>query len=128
MNVQEWDRQHLWRYRAHTWRVIDGDTFVALPDVGFDGGAFPRIRILDYNATERFAPGGPEATIALVKALNDYGVTTAFNAWPLRIESKIRERVVEGTKSFDRYVAQVWVVAPDGLMTDVRYLLDGYTT
>jgi hypothetical protein len=121
--VEQWDREHLWRYRSHVWRIIDGDTFVALPDVGFDGAAFPRIRLLNYDAAERYAEGGGEATAALSYALNRYGLVTSRNAWPLRIESKIRERVVEGTKSFDRYLATVWVVDPHGGMADVREIL-----
>jgi endonuclease YncB( thermonuclease family) len=101
------------------WRVIDGDTFVALPDVGFDGGAFPRIRIADFDAPEMGEVNGMTARDRLWFALE----RNTPEPWPLRIESLIRQRVVEGTKSFDRYVARVWWVDDVGEMVDIREML-----
>lgn len=118
-DVERWDRAHLYRFRAYPWRVVDGDTFVALPDVGFDGAAFPHIRLLDYSAPEKYATGGLDAMERIDVALH---LNTAVK-WPLRIESKLRETVVEGVKTFARYVATVWVVRPDGTMVDIRTIL-----
>lgn len=117
MNVAEWDRQHLWRFRARLFRPVDGDTFVAMPDCGFRIAGMPHIRILDFWAPELRQEGGLEARARLAVALTEW---EGVHDWPIRIESKIRERVVTETTSFERYIATVWVVDGSGEMTDVR--------
>lgn len=46
-------------------RVIDGDTFIAKIDVGFDFAATQRIRLMSCDMPERHKPGGREATLRL---------------------------------------------------------------
>lgn len=119
MNAQEWDRQNLFRFRARVWRIIDGDTFVALPDCGFDVSAFPHIRIKNVFAPELHQIGGTDAKIKLRNVLYQ----SDDEAWPLRIESELRVTVVQGVKSFARYVAYVYVVKNSQLVS-VEDLLD----
>ncbi len=119
-DVERWDREHLYRFRAYPWRSIDGDTFVALPSCGFDMAAFPHIRLLGVFAPEMSDPDGPAARERLWSALHAYPEVAS---WPLRIESTLRVRVVEDTKSFDRYVARVWVVTPSGRMQPIEELI-----
>lgn len=127
MAASAWDREHLWRFRARFHRGIDGDTFVALVDCGFGVAALPHIRIADLNAPELDTEQGVMARIHLGNALMTSQPVMAQDVptWPLRIESRQRERVIEGVKSFDRYVATVWVVQQDGTAVDVRELLPG---
>ena len=120
MTAGEWDRAHLWRFRARCFRPIDGDTFVAIADVGFGAAALPHIRIAGFHAPERGEIGAMLATADLIDALTAQDDTWP---WPLRIESKMRETVISPVKSFERYVATVWLVMPDGSMTDVRDIL-----
>lgn len=118
--AMQWDRQHLWRFRARYFRDVDGDTFVALPDCGFDGAALPHIRIEGLWKPESWQEGGRFATDDLRRALTE---NLIYDTWNLRIESKMRETVISPVKTFHRYVATVWVVRPNGLMVDVRSIL-----
>jgi endonuclease YncB( thermonuclease family) len=61
------------RYRVRVERVIDGDTFVGIVDVGFRATLTLPIRIFGINAPEHTAPGGPEATAALTELLTRAG-------------------------------------------------------
>jgi endonuclease YncB( thermonuclease family) len=76
-------------------RVVDGDTYDVEVDVSHLNPEQPvwrgRIRCAYYNAPERKAVGGPEATAALMELLTQA---------PLRIETKGRDdwkRVVAET-------------------------------
>lgn len=117
MTPDGFDRTHLWRFRAQALRIIDGDTFVALVDSGFYGRHEVHIRIADLNAPEMSQPGGADARIRLVTALG--WLTTG---WPLRIVTQQRETVVSEVRSFERYVATVYVMDA-GNLVDVRTLL-----
>jgi hypothetical protein len=121
MNVAEWDREHLWRFRARLFRPVDGDTFVALPDCGFSIAGMPSIRIRDLWAREMNQPGGPEDAARLAAAM---GMPRFWSRkeWPLRIISLQKVTVVTETKSFDRYVCDVFVDV-NGVGIDVKRLL-----
>jgi len=114
------DRSFLWHYRARVERVIDGDTFVALVDLGFRAAAMPHIRIHNLFAPEKGTPEGLGATIKLTAVLHD--VVPSWD-WPLRIVSLQRETVVAEVTSFERWVADVFVVQHDGALTNVTELL-----
>lgn len=118
MTAEAWDRASLWRFRAKPIRVIDGDSLIVLCDCGFYGRHEARIRIADLWAPERNEPGGSEATARLAAAL-----AADAAEWPLRIVSRQRETVVSEVRSFERYVADVYVVQPDGSLKDVRELV-----
>lgn len=113
------DRTSLWRYRAMPLRVIDGDTLVVLCDTGFRGRHEAHIRIAGLNAPELHQEGGIDARRALDAVIFD---RTVHMEWPLRIISQQRETVVSETRSFERYVADVYVVCGDGLR-DVKDML-----
>lgn len=118
MTAEAWDRASLWRFRAKPIRVIDGDSLIVLCDCGFYGRHEARIRIADLWAPERNEPGGSEATARLAAALDADAAD-----WPLRIVSRQRETVVSEVRSFERYVADVYVVGAGGELADVRSLL-----
>lgn len=116
MMVNEFDRAYLWRFRALPLRVIDGDTFVALVDCGFYGRHEVHIRIADLDAPELSQPGGTEARLRLMNAI---GWQTG---WPLRVVTQQRETIVSEVRSFERYVATVYVMEANDLV-NVRTLL-----
>lgn len=105
------DRTLLWRFRAQLLRVLDGDSCRLLCDTGFGGRHEVAIRLLGFSAPERYQAGGPEATQRLHDAL-----ARGVGEWPLRVATLQRETVVSEVRSFERYVAQVWVAAPEGLL------------
>lgn len=117
--IDTFDRAMLWRFRARLHRPIDGDTFVALADCGFRVAAMPHIRIAGLDAVEAWHPGGDDARARLATALTPFGISE----WPLRIVSRQRETVVSEVRSFERYVADVFVVRHDGTLVDVCEVL-----
>lgn len=46
----------MYSYRAHVDRIIDGDTFEAVVDVGFYHSCRQRFRLMGYNAPETRGP------------------------------------------------------------------------
>lgn len=116
MEAAGWDRLHLWRYRA-VWlpaEYMDGDTFTALPDQGYDGRRQVRVRLDDLWMPELSAPGGVDAMIALQDVLS-----RGQGKWPLRIVSKQRETVISEVRSFERFVSDVFYVDAAGELRDV---------
>jgi endonuclease YncB( thermonuclease family) len=117
MNTTDFDKQSLWHFRAYVVRVIDGDTFVAMCDTGFWGRYEAHIRINGVAAPEIDADGGIAAQMWLRANLpNGIG-------WPLRIVTLQRERAGSEIRSFERFVANVFVVRPDGSLQDLNVLL-----
>lgn len=117
MTPEEFDA-HLWHYRAQVIRIIDGDTCVVLADTGFHGRHEVHIRIADLNAPELNAPGGAEARVKLVTTLGWLTV-----GWPLRVATRRRETVLTEVTSFERYVADLYVLDGGGNLVNVRDVL-----
>jgi micrococcal nuclease len=116
--VEVFDRQRLWRYRATLVRVIDGDTLVALVDTGFFGRHEVHVRIAGLFAPEMGSEGGNAARDALSRALEPKTFP-----WELRVTTKQRETIVSEVRSFERYVGDVSVVTDTGTLVDVKDLL-----
>lgn len=119
MNATDWDRGSLWRYRGRTVRVIDGDTAVVEVDTGYNGRHEVHVRIADLNAPELHQPGGFQAQVRLQLAI---GWLT--NGWPLRVVSRQRETVVSEVRSFERYVADIYLLDAGGDLINVREVLE----
>lgn len=73
-------------YPAVVNRVIDGDTFVAVADVGLETYPFIAVRIAGVNTPESWEPEGDPATVFLMKLILDqplYVKTTgrSFSRW-----------------------------------------------
>jgi endonuclease YncB( thermonuclease family) len=117
ISTDVFDRSFLWRYRAQVLRVIDGDTVVLLADTGFHGRHEVNVRIADLNAPELNEPGGQAARVRLVTALGWLTV-----GWPLRVVTRQRETVVSEVRSFERYVADLFVME-EGKLVNVREVL-----
>lgn len=119
MNAREWDRAHLYQYRARLLRVIDGDTALLLVDCGFYGRHETRVRLFGIRAPELHAAGGLEAKQRLERALSQ--ATTG--EWPLRLISTQRERIVAEQTTFERYVGWIWIETPDGALHSIEAVL-----
>lgn len=103
-------------YRARAWKVTDGDTFVAMIDVGFEDFARRKIRLHGINAPEVHGEtkvAGEAAADALIGFLTTGGGAVHWKrgmaipeeeAWPLLL------RTYRDDRSFERWVADVWVV------------------
>jgi endonuclease YncB( thermonuclease family) len=93
-------------YVARLERVLDGDTFDMLIDLGFGCFAKVHIRVLDYNAPELSTP---------------HGVDSRYLAEAIFSETKqITVRTYKDARSFERWLAEVfvdgvkWSVAMEG--------------
>ena len=123
MTPEEFDRAHLWRFRATALRAIDAATVVVLADTGFGGRHEVRVRLQGIDAPESGTGAGKVATAWLDRYLNS---VFQPKRWELRVETTQRETVVAETRSFERYVGRVWVaVDADGPLVDLASLLVG---
>lgn len=116
MNAADFDRG-LWVYRAYVLRIIDGDTFTAMLDLGCFVRFEAHIRIAGFNAPELPTPEGVTARTRLLAELPG-GI-----GWPLRIVSKQRETVFSQVHSFERLVCDVWLLQSDGSLKDLKEAL-----
>jgi len=99
-------------YRATLVRAVDGDTYVVRVALGFETERIVTVRLKDYDAPERYTVMGPAATAFAEGQLN---------AGPFLIRP-------DGTRSFTRWVAEVWaggkplgpVLVAQGLARRVR--------
>lgn len=90
-------------YRAAFARVIDGDTFVAKVDLGFNVFCNVTVRLYGVDAYEHNKPGGPEATAFLSR----------YIATPLLLRSH------KDQQSFARWVCEVFVYNGNGTWKDL---------
>ena len=112
----------LYNYSAEVIRVIDGDTFKALVDLGMGSFTMPTIRLMDVQCPERGKPGFDEATNFAVSKL--MGVDRIFL-------SSIKK------DSWKRWLAYVWIPTPEHPLTvswslmetfNVELIREGYAT
>ena len=117
MGADAWDRAYLWRFRAKPLRVIDGDGILVLADTGFHGRHEVNIRIADLNAPELHTQEGHDAKMRLEEAIGWQ------SGWPLRVVTRQRETVVSEVRSFERFVADVFLIGAGGDLVNVREVL-----
>lgn len=93
-------------FRAFGLRTHDGDTFTALIDVGFNIIFTNDIRVSGINAPEIVGTTGD--VLARARAARNYlnGLTQGE---PLLLDTYLAHQVMQ--KSFERYVARVFVTA-----------------
>lgn len=87
-------------YNATCDRVIDGDTFVAKVDLGFEVSIKIKVRLQGVNSPEHNAPGGPAATAYLTSLVFE---DLTDRRLPLLLASHRDQR------SFERWVCDVWI-------------------
>jgi len=96
-------------YRAACVRVIDGDTFEALVDLGMRTLQRVKIRLTDIDTPALKDPDPLRAAAGKEAAhrLGEILPALAFGTWPVRL-------AVRGPDPHDRWVAEVWVATEDG--------------
>jgi micrococcal nuclease len=99
----------LYRYRAEVLRVVDGDTFEALIDVGFAIKIAASVRILGIDAPE--LKGDTKAAGEVAKA-----ALTRLLAGPIRLRT-------EKPDSFGRALAEVWFLNGPGKWESVAEVM-----
>lgn len=114
MNVADWP---LYRYRAHLVSIHDGDTATFTVDLGLRISRTLTVRLDGINAPEitgTTKPAGLDARDHLASLL-------AGAEWVYVLTDR------DG-KSFDRWVAKLYVAGPNGDLTDIgqRMIDDGY--
>lgn len=100
----------MYQYKAKLVKVIDGDTFDVLIDLGFSIALGQRIRLADYDTPELNAEDPEERT----RALEAKTFVTQFEGKDVLIETR-KTRAGKEYQTFGRYVADVsvpWEVQP----------------
>lgn len=87
-------------YRGDIIRVVDGDTLDVRIDLGFRAALRVSIRVRDLRCPERRTPEGLKVWAAAVDLGND-------------ISGKVLVQSFKDDRSFERWVADVWVPGPD---------------
>jgi hypothetical protein len=123
MTVEEWDRAHLWNFRARLVRVVDADTIKVLSDTGYRGRHEPALRLHRVFAPKASTYEGAVAATWLGRVLGNRpqggtgdgppDVPPLHREWPLRVKTVQRETVVEETTTFERWVSDVWLAPAD---------------
>lgn len=108
--AETFDRALLWRYRAKRLRVVDGDTIVMLADVGFDTRCQVHVRLFGVEEPELGTPEGWHAKDRLERSCHAVELSSPDVDWPYRIQTIQRSTIVAETKTFTRYVGNVWAV------------------
>lgn len=93
----------MYQYSAAVDRVVDGDTLDLIVDLGFKVKLQERFRLASIDAPESYGTRASEAGRA----------SCLFLAGILPEGSPVRIRT-QKTGKFNRWVAEVWVVNPDG--------------
>lgn len=96
----------LWILEVH-----DGDTYRLLLDTGFEGAAFPWLRLKDFSCPELAAAGGPEARDAAEAMLREHVETlwVVTHKVPPSLAAKLHGSFGNTRKALTRYVADVWL-------------------
>lgn len=124
MNVREFD-QSLYTFRGRYLRAVDGDTIAVSLSLGFNLYADVHLRLRGFNAAERYTPEGRIASQRVIDlfASDRYtGAMLEMRGFPLRVVTLKRDDGGE-TKSFERYVADVFLCDEAGEMTNLVDLL-----
>lgn len=113
MNATDWP---LYAYRGEVTRVIDGDTLDVLLDLGLYTSRRVRVRLLGYDAPERFSGSqrvaGAQWRDWLITLLAAHG-------------NRVYLRTERDHTSFDRYLAHVFVAEGDGTLVNVAQVATG---
>jgi micrococcal nuclease len=103
------DKLNPWIYNAEVKRVVDGDTFDIIIDLGFDTLKNARVRLYGVNTPESRTKNLEEKKMGLAaKEFTDQWLTTA------NLKVKI-ETIIDKNEKYGRVLARVWNEAGDCL-------------
>lgn len=107
------DKLNPWIYNAEVKKIVDGDTFDILIDLGFDTFRKGRVRLYGINTPESRTSNLEEKKMGLAaKEFTDQWITAAG--------SKIKiETILDKNEKYGRILARVWNEAGACLNTDI---------
>jgi micrococcal nuclease len=102
-----------WIYNAEVKKIVDGDTFDILIDLGFDTFRKGRVRLYGVNTPESRTTNLEEKKLGLAaKEFTDQWITAAGNK--IKIET-----ILDKNEKYGRILARVWDEAGACLNTDI---------
>jgi micrococcal nuclease len=102
-----------WIYNAEVKKIVDGDTFDILIDLGFDTFRKGRVRLYGVNTPESRTTNLEEKKMGLAaKEFTDQWITTAGHK--IKIET-----ILDKNEKYGRILARVWNEAGACLNTDI---------
>jgi micrococcal nuclease len=107
------DKFNVYLYNAEVKKIVDGDTFDILIDLGFDTFRKGRVRLYGINTPESRTSNLEEKKMGLAaKEFTDQWITAAG--------SKIKiETILDKNEKYGRILARVWNEAGACLNTDI---------
>jgi micrococcal nuclease len=102
-----------YQYKAEVRRVVDGDTFDILIDLGFDTYRHGRVRLYGINTPESRTKNLEEKKMGLAaKEFTDQ--------WIKKANSKVKiETILDKNEKYGRILARVWNEAGECLNTEI---------
>jgi micrococcal nuclease len=107
------DKLNPWIYNAEVKKVVDGDTFDIVIDLGFDTLKKGRVRLYGVNTPESRTSNVEEKQKGLAaKEFTDQ--------WLTRANHKVKiETVIDKNEKYGRVLAKVWDASGNCLNTDI---------
>lgn len=107
------DTLNPWIYNAEVKKIIDGDTFDIIIDLGFDTLRKARVRLYGVNTPESRTKNLEEKKMGLAaKEFTDQWLTTANHK--VKIET-----IIDKNEKYGRILAKVWNQSGSCLNTDI---------
>jgi len=113
----------LYHYRARLARVVDGDTYDLVFDLGFGARFKTRTRLLDVDTPEVRGPERPDGLLATQVVVDWFAAVRAFDPldeWPLLIHSHDRRSLAPSDPrkgKYGRWLVKVEHAYPTDLIT-----------
>jgi micrococcal nuclease len=107
------DKLNPWIYNAEVKKVVDGDTFDIVIDLGFDTLKKGRVRLYGVNTPE-------SRTSNLEEKQKGLAAKEFTDQWLTRANHKVKiETVIDKNEKYGRVLAKVWDASGNCLNTDI---------
>jgi len=113
---------HDWTYRARLNRVVDGDTYIMLIDLGFRTYGFHAIRLAGVNAPELRTEEGDLAKVWATEWFWEHShLVDAEEGWPfILLTEKLKT-------TFNRYIGTITCSQGHDLSTAVKEAVEAHS-
>lgn len=107
------DKLNPWIYNAEVKKIIDGDTFDIMIDLGFDTFRKARVRLYGVNTPESRTSNLEEKKMGLAaKEFTDQ--------WLTKANHKVKiETIIDKNEKYGRVLARVWDASGNCLNSDI---------
>jgi len=107
------DKLNPWIYNAEVKKVVDGDTFDIVIDLGFDTLKKGRVRLYGVNTPE-------SRTSNLEEKKQGLAAKEFTDQWLTRANHKVKiETIIDKNEKYGRVLAKVWDSSGNCLNTDI---------